>query len=220
MLSRPIFLGLSSDTLGKRLVFGSVIGPTPMASADCWVADVFACLGWCGAFCLAGTTHRCERGVDPGCRPGHFRGRFSRRRSSHAHRAYRSRLKYRFNDLVQRCHRGAVREWVFCRRISGDPFCPDHQHLSSLVGRLDRRHAKKETAEHTIEDSIQLVCRGRQESRVRTLLIQLLTLSPLTLHEVESVVGQDDKNTVIKAIVKRCGTQRCPSRASNKQAIP
>ena len=52
------------------------------------------------------------------------------------------------------------------------------------------RHAKKETAEHTIEYSIQLVCRGRQESRVRTLLIQLLTLSPLTLHEVESVVGQ------------------------------
>jgi uncharacterized membrane protein YhiD involved in acid resistance len=63
------------------------------------------------------------------------------------------------------------------------------------------RHAKKETAEHTIEYSIQLVCRGRQESRVRTLLIQLLTLTPLTLHEVESVVGQDDKNTVIKAIV-------------------
>jgi putative Mg2+ transporter-C (MgtC) family protein len=47
----------------------------------------------------------------------------------------------------------------------------------------------------------QLVCRGRQESRVRTLLIQLLTLTPLTLHEVESVVGQDDKNTVIKASV-------------------
>ena len=40
------------------------------------------------------------------------------------------------------------------------------------------RHAKEETAEHTIEYSIQLVCRGRQESRVRTLLIQLLTLSP------------------------------------------
>jgi len=63
------------------------------------------------------------------------------------------------------------------------------------------RHAKKETAEHTIEYSIQLVCRGRQESRVRTLLIQLLSLSPLALHEVESVVGQDDKHTVIKAMV-------------------
>ena len=50
------------------------------------------------------------------------------------------------------------------------------------------RHAKKETAEHTIEYSIQLVCRGRQESRVRTLLIQLLTLSPLTLQDRKSVV--------------------------------
>jgi putative Mg2+ transporter-C (MgtC) family protein len=69
--------------------------------------------------------------------------------------------------------------------------------LADWVG----RHAKKETAEHTIEYSIQVICRGRQESRVRTLLIQLLTLTPLTLHEVESVVGQDDKNTVIKAIV-------------------
>jgi putative Mg2+ transporter-C (MgtC) family protein len=63
------------------------------------------------------------------------------------------------------------------------------------------RHAKKETAEHTIEYSIQLVCRERQESRVRTLLIQLLTLSPLTLHQVESLVGQDEKDTVIKAMV-------------------
>jgi putative Mg2+ transporter-C (MgtC) family protein len=63
------------------------------------------------------------------------------------------------------------------------------------------RHAKKETAEHTIEYSIQLICRERQESRVRTLLIQLLTLSPLTLHEVESIVAKDEKDTVIKAMV-------------------
>jgi hypothetical protein len=41
----------------------------------------------------------------------------------------------------------------------------------------------------------------RLGSRVRTLLIQLLTVSALTLHEVESVVGLDDKNTVIKATV-------------------
>jgi|ERR1700726_4737913 putative Mg2+ transporter-C (MgtC) family protein len=60
------------------------------------------------------------------------------------------------------------------------------------------RHSKKES-EHTIQYSVQLLCRGRQESRVRTLLIQLLTGSPLILHEVESVVGQDEKNTVIKA---------------------
>jgi putative Mg2+ transporter-C (MgtC) family protein len=43
------------------------------------------------------------------------------------------------------------------------------------------------------------VCRGRQESRVRTLLIQLLAGSSLTLHEVESAVGKDDLHTVISA---------------------
>jgi putative Mg2+ transporter-C (MgtC) family protein len=63
------------------------------------------------------------------------------------------------------------------------------------------RHSKKETPEHPIQYSLQVICRGRQESRVRTLLIQLLTVSPLILHEVESVVGLDDKNTVIKATV-------------------
>jgi putative Mg2+ transporter-C (MgtC) family protein len=63
------------------------------------------------------------------------------------------------------------------------------------------RHSKKETAEHAVQYSIQLICRGRQEGRVRTLLIQLLTVSPLALQEVESVVGQDEKNTVIKAIL-------------------
>jgi putative Mg2+ transporter-C (MgtC) family protein len=61
------------------------------------------------------------------------------------------------------------------------------------------RHSKKESAEHAVQYSIQLICRGRQEGRVRTLLIQLLTVSPLALQEVESVVGQDEKNTVIKA---------------------
>ena len=63
------------------------------------------------------------------------------------------------------------------------------------------RHSKKESAEHAVQYSIQLICRGRQEGRVRTLLIQLLTVSPLALQEVESVVGQDEKNTVIKAIL-------------------
>jgi putative Mg2+ transporter-C (MgtC) family protein len=60
------------------------------------------------------------------------------------------------------------------------------------------RHSK-DKAEHAIQYGIQLVCRGRQESRVRTLLIQLLTSSSLTLQEVESVVGNEDKHTVIKA---------------------
>jgi putative Mg2+ transporter-C (MgtC) family protein len=60
------------------------------------------------------------------------------------------------------------------------------------------RHSKNKT-ENAIQYSIQLVCRDRQESRVRTLLIQLLTSSPLALQEVESAVGNEDKHTVIKA---------------------
>ena len=60
------------------------------------------------------------------------------------------------------------------------------------------RHSK-DKGERVIQYGIQLICRDRQESRVRTLLIQLLTGSSLTLHEIESAVGKDDKHTVIKA---------------------
>src|SRR5580700_3832943 len=63
------------------------------------------------------------------------------------------------------------------------------------------RHSKKETPEHPIQYSLQVICRGRQASRVRTLLMQLLAVSARILHEVESVVGVGDKNTVIKATV-------------------
>jgi putative Mg2+ transporter-C (MgtC) family protein len=62
------------------------------------------------------------------------------------------------------------------------------------------RHSK-DKGERAIQYSILLTCRDRQESRVRTLLIQLLTTSSLILHEVESAVGKDDKHTVIKAIL-------------------
>jgi putative Mg2+ transporter-C (MgtC) family protein len=60
------------------------------------------------------------------------------------------------------------------------------------------RHSK-DKAESAIQYGIQVVCRGRQESRVRTLLIQLLAGSSLTLHQVESAVGKDDLHTVISA---------------------
>jgi putative Mg2+ transporter-C (MgtC) family protein len=62
------------------------------------------------------------------------------------------------------------------------------------------RHSK-DKGERAIQYSILLTCRDRQESRVRTLLIQLLTSSSLILHEVESAVGKDDKHTAIKAIL-------------------
>ena len=60
------------------------------------------------------------------------------------------------------------------------------------------RHSK-DKAEHEILYGIQLLCRNRQESKARTLLIQLVTASPLLLQEMESMVGTDDKHTVIKA---------------------
>src|SRR5262249_37509109 len=60
------------------------------------------------------------------------------------------------------------------------------------------RHSK-DKGDHETSYSIQLVCRNRQESRARTLLIQLVGSSPLLLQEIESAVGKDDKHTVIKA---------------------
>jgi putative Mg2+ transporter-C (MgtC) family protein len=60
------------------------------------------------------------------------------------------------------------------------------------------RHSIKES-DHAIQYGIRLLCRVGQESRVRTLLIQLLIGSPLVLHEVESAPGEDEKNTVVKA---------------------
>src|SRR5580704_6432969 len=61
------FLARARDTFGKRAgVRLCNRRRTPMAAADCRVADVFACLGWCGALRLAGATHRCARGVERG----------------------------------------------------------------------------------------------------------------------------------------------------------
>jgi putative Mg2+ transporter-C (MgtC) family protein len=65
--------------------------------------------------------------------------------------------------------------------------------VASWIG----RHSK-DKGEHEILYGIQLLCRNRQESRARTLLIQLLTGSPLLLQKIESEVGVDDAHTVIK----------------------
>jgi putative Mg2+ transporter-C (MgtC) family protein len=61
------------------------------------------------------------------------------------------------------------------------------------------RHGQASVSEHEVEYLLQVVCRNRQESAVRTLVIQLITASPLVMHENESVVGPDDRLTVIKA---------------------
>src|SRR6516164_3939545 len=64
--------------------------------------------------------------------------------------------------------------------------------LAHWVGRYS-----KDKGEHEVSYSFRLLCRNRQESRVRTLLIQLVGSSPLLLQEIESAVGTDDKLTVI-----------------------
>ena len=66
--------------------------------------------------------------------------------------------------------------------------------LANWVG----RHSKSK-GEHEFLYSLQLLCRNRQENMARTLLVQLVTASPLSLQEMESAVGNDDKHTVIKA---------------------
>ena len=66
--------------------------------------------------------------------------------------------------------------------------------LANWVG----RHSKGK-GEHEFLYSLQLLCRNRQENLARTLLVQLVTASPLSLQEMESAVGNDDKHTVIKA---------------------
>ena len=50
-----------------------------------------------------------------------------------------------------------------------------------------------------VDGSRRIHDRDRQEARVRTLLIQLLTNSPLSLHELDSNVSSDDNRTVITA---------------------
>jgi putative Mg2+ transporter-C (MgtC) family protein len=69
--------------------------------------------------------------------------------------------------------------------------------LRPLADWLSKR--SKEPPDHEIGYTIQLTCRDRQEARVRTLLIQLLTNSPLSLHELDSNVSSDDNRTVITA---------------------
>jgi putative Mg2+ transporter-C (MgtC) family protein len=66
--------------------------------------------------------------------------------------------------------------------------------LANWIG----RHSKGKS-EHEFLYSIQLICRNRQENMARTLLIQLVTVSPLLLQDMESAVGTEDKHTVIKA---------------------
>jgi hypothetical protein len=42
---------------------------------------------------------------------------------------------------------------------------------------------------------------GRQETQLRTLLVQLTSVSPLVLHELDSVVGRTQTHVVLNAIL-------------------
>ena len=56
-------------------------------------------------------------------------------------------------------------------------------------------------SEQEFKYSLHLTCLGRQEIQLRTLLVQLTSVSPLTLQELESVVGKSQTHVVLKAIL-------------------
>jgi uncharacterized membrane protein YhiD involved in acid resistance len=56
-------------------------------------------------------------------------------------------------------------------------------------------------SEQEFRYSLQLTCQGRQEIQLRTLLVQLTSVSPLVLQELESVVGKSQTHAVLKDIL-------------------
>jgi putative Mg2+ transporter-C (MgtC) family protein len=71
--------------------------------------------------------------------------------------------------------------------------------LRPLVALINRQPV--DPSEQEYRYSLQLTCLGRQETQLRTLLVQLTSVSPLTLHELESVLGQNQNYAVLKAIL-------------------
>ena len=58
-----------------------------------------------------------------------------------------------------------------------------------------------DSSEQEFRYSLQLTCLGRQETQLRTSLVQLTSVSPLVLQELESVVGKSQTHAVLKAIL-------------------
>ena len=71
--------------------------------------------------------------------------------------------------------------------------------LRPVVAQINRQPV--DLCEQEFKYSLQLTCLGRQEIQLRTLLVQLTSVSPLTLHELESVVGRSQTHVVLKAIL-------------------
>lgn len=71
--------------------------------------------------------------------------------------------------------------------------------LRPLVSFINRQPV--DPSEQEFRYSLQLTCEGRQETQLRTLLVQLTSVSPLVLHELESVVGKMQTHVVLRAIL-------------------
>ena len=71
--------------------------------------------------------------------------------------------------------------------------------LRPLVSVINRQPV--DPTEQEFRYSLQLTCLGRQEVQLRMLLVQLTSVSPLTLQELESVVGRTQTHVVLKAIL-------------------
>jgi len=71
--------------------------------------------------------------------------------------------------------------------------------LRPLVALINRQPV--DPSEQEFRYSLQLTCMGRQETQLRTLLVQLTSVSPLVLHELDSVVGRTQTHVVLNAIL-------------------
>jgi putative Mg2+ transporter-C (MgtC) family protein len=71
--------------------------------------------------------------------------------------------------------------------------------LRPVVSLINRQPV--DPTEQEFRYSLQLTCMGRNETQLRTLLVQLTSVSPLALHELESVVGRSQTHAVLKAIL-------------------
>ena len=71
--------------------------------------------------------------------------------------------------------------------------------LRPLAALVDRQPL--DPTEQEFKYSLQLTCIGREEIQLRTLLVQLTSVSPLVLHELESVVGKTQTHVVLRAIL-------------------
>ncbi len=77
--------------------------------------------------------------------------------------------------------------------------------LRPLVALINRQPL--DLSEQEFRYALHLTCRGREEGKLRSLLVQLVGLSPLTLHELESAVGTNDNHAVLNAVLSAAERQ-------------